>query len=80
LRLLSVIRRAYEIAAGDLTMRATDDRGVLLHCLPEVPICVVRGDEQNLEVTCPVDLFLAHKLFQPSSHRAAPGDELLLVP
>ncbi len=70
---LSVIRRAYEIAAGDPTLRATDDCGVLLHCLPEVPIYVVPGDEQNLKVTYPVDLFLADKLFQLSSHRAAPA-------
>jgi NAD(P)-dependent dehydrogenase (short-subunit alcohol dehydrogenase family) len=70
---LSVIRRAYEIAAGDPTPRATDDCGVLLHCLPEVPISVVSGDEQNLKVTYPVDLFLADKLFQLSSHRAAPA-------
>ncbi len=47
-----MIRRAYEIAAGDLTLRATDDRGVLLH-LPEVSIYVVPGDEQNLKVTYP---------------------------
>ncbi|MDP9433866.1 MAG: bifunctional cytidylyltransferase/SDR family oxidoreductase [Actinomycetota bacterium] len=70
---LSVIRRAYEIAAGDPTLRATDDCGVLLHCLPEVPIHVVRGDEHNMKVTYPVDLFIADKLFQLSSHRAAPA-------
>ena len=67
---LSVIRRAYEIAAGDPTVRATDDCGVVLHCLPEVPIHTVRGDEQNLKVTYPVDLFIADKLFQLSSHSA----------
>jgi 2-C-methyl-D-erythritol 4-phosphate cytidylyltransferase len=70
---LSVIRRAYAIAAGDPTLHATDDCGVLLHCLPEVPIYVVPGDEQNLKVTYPVDLFLADKLFQLSSHRVAPA-------
>jgi 2-C-methyl-D-erythritol 4-phosphate cytidylyltransferase len=64
---LSVIRRAYEIAEGDPTVRATDDCGVLLHCLPEVPIAVVRGEEQNLKVTYPVDLFLVDRLFQLSS-------------
>ncbi len=46
---------------------------MLLHCLPEVPIYVVPGDEQNLEVTYPVDLFLADKPFQLSSYRAAPA-------
>jgi 2-C-methyl-D-erythritol 4-phosphate cytidylyltransferase len=70
---LSVIRRAYEIAAGDPTLGATDDCGVLLHCLPEVPIYVVSGDEQNLKITYPVDLFIADKLFQLGSHRATPA-------
>ncbi|MDQ3343394.1 MAG: 2-C-methyl-D-erythritol 4-phosphate cytidylyltransferase [Actinomycetota bacterium] len=70
---LSVIRRAYELAADDPTVQATDDCGVLLHCLPDVPIYVVRGDDQNMKVTYPVDLFIADKLFQLSSHRAAPA-------
>jgi len=70
---LSVIRRAYELAAADPTVRATDDCGVLLHCMPEVPIYVVPGDEHNMKVTYPVDLFIADKLFQLSSHGAAPA-------
>jgi 2-C-methyl-D-erythritol 4-phosphate cytidylyltransferase len=67
---LSVIRRAYDIAKDDPTVRATDDCGVLLHCLPEVPVYVVPGDEHNMKVTYPVDLFIADKLFQLSSHAA----------
>ncbi len=69
---LSVIRRAYELAATDETLRATDDCGVVLHCLPEVPIYVVRGDEQNMKITYPLDLFLADKLFQLASHLTVP--------
>lgn len=67
---LSVIRKAYEIAATSSDLRATDDCGVVLHCLPDVPIHVVRGDEQNMKVTYPVDLFIIDKLFQLSSHNA----------
>jgi ribitol-5-phosphate 2-dehydrogenase (NADP+) / D-ribitol-5-phosphate cytidylyltransferase len=67
---LSTIRRAYDIAAGDPDFRATDDCGVLLRYLPEVPIQVVMGDEQNMKVTYPVDLFLADKLFQLGSRFA----------
>jgi 2-C-methyl-D-erythritol 4-phosphate cytidylyltransferase len=70
---LSVIRRAYELAEGDPSVRATDDCGVLLHCMPEIPIYVVPGDEHNMKVTYPVDLFIADKLFQLSSHQAAPA-------
>lgn len=67
---LSVIRRAYELAEADGTFTATDDCGVVLHYLPEVPIYVVAGDEQNMKVTYPVDLFIVDKLFQLSSHSA----------
>jgi 2-C-methyl-D-erythritol 4-phosphate cytidylyltransferase len=69
---LSVIRRAYELAAQDPGFRATDDCGVVLRYLPEVPIYVVPGDEQNMKVTYPVDLFLADKLFQLGSNLATP--------
>lgn len=65
---LSVIRRAYEIAGDDPGLHATDDCGVVLHCLPHVPIHVVHGAEQNMKVTYPVDLFIVDKLFQLGSH------------
>src|SRR5919112_1689656 len=75
---LSTIRRAYQVAAEDPDFRATDDCGVVLRYLPEVPIYVVAGDEQNMKVTYPLDLFLADKLFQLASHLARPRtpDEL----
>ncbi len=69
---LSTIRRAYDVAAGDPDFAATDDCAVVLRYLPEVPIHVVRGDEQNMKVTYPVDLFIVDKLFQLSSHSVAP--------
>jgi 2-C-methyl-D-erythritol 4-phosphate cytidylyltransferase len=69
---LSTIRRAYELAAADPDFRATDDCGVVLRYLPDVPIYVVPGDEVNLKVTYPIDLFLADKLFQLASHTARP--------
>ncbi|MFB7759769.1 SDR family NAD(P)-dependent oxidoreductase [Streptomyces xiamenensis] len=61
---LSTIRRAYEIAAGDPNFQATDDCSVVLKYLPDVPIHVVPGDEYNMKVTQPVDVFIADKLFQ----------------
>jgi ribitol-5-phosphate 2-dehydrogenase (NADP+) / D-ribitol-5-phosphate cytidylyltransferase len=61
---LSTIRRAYEIAAGDPNFQATDDCSVVLKYLPDVPIYVVAGDEYNMKVTQPVDVFIADKLFQ----------------
>jgi 2-C-methyl-D-erythritol 4-phosphate cytidylyltransferase len=78
---LSTIRRAYQAAAEDPDFRATDDCGVVLRYLPEVPIYVVAGDEQNMKVTYPLDLFLADKLFQLASHLARPRtpDELRAI-
>ena len=68
---LSTIRKAYELAAADPNFRATDDCGVVLRYLPDVPIYVVPGDEMNMKVTYPIDLFLIDKLFQLGSHLAA---------
>ena len=71
---LSTIRRAYELAALDPGFRATDDCGVVLRYLPDVPIYVAHGDEQNMKITYPIDLFLLDKLFQLGSHLAEPRD------
>jgi ribitol-5-phosphate 2-dehydrogenase (NADP+) / D-ribitol-5-phosphate cytidylyltransferase len=65
---LSVIRRAYEIAERDPEFVATDDCTVVLRYLPDVPIAVVAGDERNMKVTEPIDVYLADKLFQLTSH------------
>ncbi|MGC5013353.1 IspD/TarI family cytidylyltransferase [Streptosporangium sp. DT93] len=70
---LSVIREAYERAFADPGFGdrpATDDCGVLLRYLPEVPIHVVPGSERNMKVTHPVDLLIAETLLRA----AAVGD------
>ena len=64
----SVISRAYELAALDPDFTATDDCTVVLRYLPDVPIAVVAGDERNMKVTEPIDVYLADKLFQLTSH------------
>lgn len=63
---LSVIREAYERAMADPTfgdLPATDDCGVVLRYLPEVPIHLVPGSEHNIKVTHPADLRIAELLF-----------------
>lgn len=60
----SVIKRAYAIAVTDENFVATDDCTVVLRYLPEVPIWVVTGDERNMKVTDPIDIYIADKLFQ----------------
>ena len=63
----SVIKKAYEIAQNDPDFVATDDCTVVLRYLPDVPIHVVLGDERNMKVTEPIDVYLADKLFQLTS-------------
>ncbi|MFI7616356.1 SDR family oxidoreductase [Nonomuraea terrae] len=63
---LSVIREAYERAMADpgfASRPATDDCGVVLRYLPEVPIHLVPGSEHNIKVTHPADLHIAELLF-----------------
>ncbi len=65
---LATIREAYANADKDPNFVATDDCTVVLRYLPEIPIGVVRGDDQNMKVTEPIDVFVADKLFQLGSH------------
>ena len=64
---LSILREAYRLALEDPYFSATDDCGVVLKYLPDIPIKTVLGSEHNLKVTHPVDLFIADKLFQLAS-------------
>jgi 2-C-methyl-D-erythritol 4-phosphate cytidylyltransferase len=71
---LSVIREAYVRAGKDPDFTATDDCTVVLRYVPEAPIVVVHGDERNMKVTEPIDVYLADKLFQLTSNDLpAPG-------
>lgn len=63
----SVIKEAYARAALDEGFTATDDCTVVLRYLPEVPVWVVHGDDRNMKVTEPIDIYLADKLFQLTS-------------
>jgi 2-C-methyl-D-erythritol 4-phosphate cytidylyltransferase len=72
---IATIRRAYQLAAQDPAFEATDDCGVVLRYLPEVPIVVVPGSEQNLKVTHPIDLFIADKLFQLATKEVPPPQD-----
>ena len=65
------LKRAYDRAIDDPDFVATDDCTVVLRYLPEVPIGLVQGDERNLKVTEPIDVFIADKLFQLTSHDAS---------
>jgi 2-C-methyl-D-erythritol 4-phosphate cytidylyltransferase len=59
---LSVITRAHELAAADPDFVPTDDCGVVLRYLPDLPVHVVSGSERNIKVTYPGDLAIAEVL------------------
>jgi len=62
---LATIRTAYELALADPAFAErtpTDDCGVVHRYLPEVPIRVVPGSEQNIKITHPVDLLIAEQI------------------
>jgi ribitol-5-phosphate 2-dehydrogenase (NADP+) / D-ribitol-5-phosphate cytidylyltransferase len=59
---LSVISQAYHLADADPafgTIPATDDCGVVLRYLPEIPVAVVTGSQRNLKITYAADLAVA---------------------
>jgi 2-C-methyl-D-erythritol 4-phosphate cytidylyltransferase len=70
---LPVIREAYGRAAADPAFETTDDCTVVLRYLPEVPIWVVPGDDRNMKITEPIDVYLADKLFQLTTRDALPA-------
>ena len=59
-----VIERAYERALTDPEFRVTDDCGVVVRYLPEVPVFLVAGEESNMKLTYKEDTYLLDKFFQ----------------
>lgn len=64
---LSTIREVYRRAWQDPGFVPTDDCSVMHQYMPEKPIIVVNGAEQNMKITEPIDVFIADKLFQIGS-------------
>ncbi len=67
-----VIREAYRLAALDPDFTTTDDCGVVLRYLPQIPIKVVPGADENIKITHALDAHIADKLFQLAT-RSVPG-------
>jgi 2-C-methyl-D-erythritol 4-phosphate cytidylyltransferase len=59
---LATIAEAHALAAADPAFQPTDDCGVVLRYLPEVPVHIVPGSETNLKVTFPTDFAIAEAL------------------
>jgi 2-C-methyl-D-erythritol 4-phosphate cytidylyltransferase len=61
---LDTIARAHALAAADPDFTPTDDCGVVLRYLPDVPVHIVAGSERNIKVTYPSDLPVAEALLR----------------
>ena len=61
---LEVIAKAHALAAADPAFTPTDDCGVVLRYLPDIPVHVVPGSEDNIKVTYPSDLEIAAALLR----------------
>lgn len=72
---LSVIQEVYRRAWQDPDFVPTDDCSVAHKYMPEVPITVVVGADQNMKITEPIDVFIADKLFQIGSQAAPPATD-----
>jgi 2-C-methyl-D-erythritol 4-phosphate cytidylyltransferase len=73
---LSVISRAYELADADPefgSVPATDDCGIVLRYLPEVPVAVVTGSQRNLKITYAADLRVAEALMDAPDPADSPS-------
>ncbi|MQA87162.1 MAG: NTP transferase domain-containing protein [Streptosporangiales bacterium] len=70
---LSAIATAYDRAMADPAYVATDDCGVVLRYLPDMPIRVVTGSEHNMKITHPMDLAIADMLAELVGLTELPG-------
>ncbi len=74
-----VIETAYGRALRDPAFRVTDDCGVVVKYMPEVPVHLVAGEESNMKLTYKEDTYLLDKFFQlrkselPAAIHATPG-------
>lgn len=60
----AVIAIAYQLALQDENMQTTDDCGIVRKYLPDIKVFVVSGEEQNIKLTYPEDVYVLEKLFQ----------------
>lgn len=59
-----IIEQAYQLALQDKNLQTTDDCGIVRKYLPDVNVYVVAGEEQNIKLTYPEDVYVLEKLFQ----------------
>lgn len=75
----NIIAKAYDKALKDNEFKVTDDCGIVKKYLPNVKIGVVNGEEQNMKLTYPEDVYLLDKLFQIKSTTVSQSTDLKLL-
>ena len=60
---LSIIKKAHLLAIKDNFRKVTDDCGLIVH-YNLAKVFVVKGEEGNIKITTPLDIYIADKLFQ----------------
>jgi 2-C-methyl-D-erythritol 4-phosphate cytidylyltransferase len=63
---LSLIKQAHEMYMKDPNFPVTDDCGLIVK-YNLAPVFVIQGEEKNMKITYPEDVFMADKLFQVNS-------------
>ena len=66
---LGTLREAYNRALHDPNFYTTDDCGVVVRYMPEVPVSVVGGEAENQKITYRQDLPLFDRLYQVRTAR-----------
>lgn len=67
---LGVIQKAYKKAIVEGRKTFTCDCGVIRAMLPHTRVATVAGDDRNIKVTYPMDLFIAEKFLQAGNEKA----------
>jgi 2-C-methyl-D-erythritol 4-phosphate cytidylyltransferase len=70
-----LLRQAHALAAQKTDVPFTDDCGMVVH-FDLAKVHVVQGEERNLKITYPEDIFLADKLFQVNAIEPPDADVL----
>ena len=73
---LGIIKKAYDKALMDPGFQTTDDCGIVVKYLPETKVYVVDGEERNVKLTYPEDIYLLDKLFQLKTAKLDEGLQL----
>lgn len=61
---IETITEAYKLGRQDPSFKVTDDCGVVVEYLPEIPVRIVPGEECNMKLTYKEDIFLLERFLQ----------------